>query len=84
IPQSRVSQSSAGFTHIHSQQVLMPTGTWHPDPNVAQVGGLIARTWMMAWKQLEGMLAEHGLSEEEARRVSETCIEELKKGHNIP
>ncbi|KAG9114899.1 hypothetical protein FRC07_007605 [Ceratobasidium sp. 392] len=84
ITQSRVSQASTGFNNLHSQQVLMPTGTWHPDPNVAQVGGLVSRTWMMAWKQLEGVLAEHGLGEEEARRVSEMCIEELTKGHNIP
>ncbi|KAG8701072.1 hypothetical protein FRC09_005575 [Ceratobasidium sp. 395] len=84
IPQSRIIQASTGFTHINNQQVLMPTGTWHPDPAVAQIGALISRTWMMAWRQLEGVLTEHGLDEDEAKRVASTCIEELQNGQNVP
>ncbi|KAG9101158.1 hypothetical protein FS749_009877 [Ceratobasidium sp. UAMH 11750] len=82
IPPGRISQSSTGFTNIHTQQILIPTGSWHPDPAVAQIGALASRMFMMAWKQLEGMLAETGLDEDEARRVSEMCIEDLKG--NVP
>ncbi|KAG8706241.1 hypothetical protein FRC08_001181 [Ceratobasidium sp. 394] len=84
IPAPRTSQASKGFTNIHTQQVLVPTGTWHPDPAVSQVGNLVTRLWMMAWKQLEGMLAEGGLDEDEARRVSRACIDEFQNGQKIP
>ncbi|KAG8766942.1 hypothetical protein FRC12_006559 [Ceratobasidium sp. 428] len=84
IPQPRISQASAGFTHIHSQQVLIPTGGWHPDPNVAQIGALAARQYMLAWKQLEGILVESGLGEDEAKQVPELCIEELQKTQSFP
>ncbi|KAG9124157.1 hypothetical protein FRC07_012629 [Ceratobasidium sp. 392] len=84
IPQPRISQASAGFTHIHCQEVLMPTGGWHPDPNVAQVGALAARQFMMAWKQLDGLLVEAGMKEDEAKRVAETSIEDLKRTQSVP
>ncbi|KAG8743787.1 hypothetical protein FRC10_011416 [Ceratobasidium sp. 414] len=84
IPPARVSQASTGFTNVHTQHVLMPIGTWHPDPAVSQVGGLTSRMFMMAWKQLEGMLAGTGLGGDEARQVSEMCIEDLKTWGSVP
>lgn len=56
----------------------MPTGTWHPDPSVQQVGSMISRTWILAWKQLEPLLIEGcGLSPKEAHEVATSAIEEL-------
>ncbi|QRV82923.1 methyltransferase domain protein [Ceratobasidium sp. AG-Ba] len=67
IPANRVSQAASGIHPIHSQVVLLPAGSWHPDPGVAQVGSLLSRMWQLAWRQLEGMLAADGLGEDEAQ-----------------
>ncbi|QRV97131.1 methyltransferase domain protein [Ceratobasidium sp. AG-Ba] len=77
IPAAIVAQASSGIHPMNSQIILMPTGGWHPDPSVAQVGSLICRTWQLAWRQLEGLLSEDGLGEEEAKKVCRMCIDEL-------
>ncbi|QRW11677.1 methyltransferase domain protein [Ceratobasidium sp. AG-Ba] len=79
IPPERIAKASTGIHPMNSQIVLMPTGGWHPDPAVAQVGSLISRLWQLAWRQLEGALAENGMDADEAKRVSQTCIEEFSK-----
>ncbi|KAF8600157.1 S-adenosyl-L-methionine-dependent methyltransferase [Ceratobasidium sp. AG-I] len=79
IPLARAQIASEGFRDVQWQQVLMPTGTWHPDPNVQQVGSIITRTWILAWKQLEPLLIEGcGLTPEEAHKVASSAIEELE------
>jgi hypothetical protein len=79
IPPSRTHLASRGFHSIHTQIVLLPTGTWHPDPAVQQVGGLISRAWMLAWTQLEPLLIENGLTPDEASKVVSAALEELRR-----
>ncbi|QRV82932.1 methyltransferase domain protein [Ceratobasidium sp. AG-Ba] len=83
IPAHRVAKASIGIYPMNSQVVLMPTGRWHPDPAVAQVGSLISRLWQLAWKQLAGVMAENGMEEEEARNVSRACTEEFARGDEM-
>ncbi|CUA71324.1 hypothetical protein RSOLAG22IIIB_09506 [Rhizoctonia solani] len=77
IPPSRVQAASQGFLDIRKQVVLLPTGAWHPDPAVKQVGALTARLWSLAWRQLEPTLIEYGLTQEKANGICERAIEEL-------
>jgi hypothetical protein len=79
ISSSRTTVASRGFHSIHTQVVLLPTGTWHPDPAVQQVGSLISRAWMLAWRQLEPLLVENGMTPDEAGRVVGGCLEELRR-----
>ncbi|CEL58663.1 hypothetical protein RSOLAG1IB_08726 [Rhizoctonia solani AG-1 IB] len=77
IPPTSVKEASQGFHHIRKQIVLIPTGTWHPDPAVKQVGALITRLWSLAWRQLEPALVGYGLSQEEASDVCKKAMDEL-------
>ncbi|CAE6516933.1 unnamed protein product [Rhizoctonia solani] len=77
IPPARVQVASQGFRHIRKQVVLLPTGTWHPDPAVKQVGALITRVWTLAWRQLEPALVEYGLTQEEANEICKQAMDEL-------
>ncbi|CAE6416121.1 unnamed protein product [Rhizoctonia solani] len=77
IPPASVQGASQGFRHIRKQVLLIPTGTWHPDPAVKQVGALIARVWSLAWRQLEPALVDYGLSQEEASEVCKKAMDEL-------
>ncbi|KAF8598269.1 S-adenosyl-L-methionine-dependent methyltransferase [Ceratobasidium sp. AG-I] len=79
IPTARKIVASRGFRDIHREIVLIPTGTWHPDPNVQQVGSLASRTWIFAWKQLEPLLVEGGLTPKQAHEVATSAIEELHR-----
>ncbi|CAE6516930.1 unnamed protein product [Rhizoctonia solani] len=74
IPFSRVQTASRGFREIQKQVVLLPVGTWHPDPAVQQVGDLIGRGFALAWKQLEPALVDYGSSPEEAHRLATASI----------
>ncbi|QRW24041.1 hypothetical protein RhiXN_10365 [Rhizoctonia solani] len=69
IPPSRAKIASQGFRDIQKQVVLMPVGTWHPDPAVQQVGDLISRGFALAWRQLEPAMIDYGSSPEEANRL---------------
>ncbi|CAE7157503.1 unnamed protein product [Rhizoctonia solani] len=77
ISPSHVQTASQGFRHIRKQAVLLPTGTWHPDPAVKRVGALTARVWTLAWRQLEPTLVEYGLSQEEASDLCKKAMDEL-------
>lgn len=79
IKESREQGASRGLCDIHKEVVLLPTGTWHPDPAVQQVGGLITRAWMIAYKQLEPLLVENGLTPEQANQVVTAAINELRQ-----
>lgn len=80
IPNARTASASRGFRDIQKEVVLIPTGTWHPDPNVQKVGSLVSRNWALAWQQLGPMMVEEGgLSPEEADEVTSSAIEELKR-----
>lgn len=70
--------ASRGFRDVQKEIVLIPTGTWHPDPNVQQVGRLVSRVWALAWKQLEPLLVEEGTSPEEANELATNAIQELQ------
>ncbi|KAJ1300486.1 hypothetical protein OPQ81_005300 [Rhizoctonia solani] len=74
IPSSRVQIASRGFRDIQKQVVLIPVGTWHPDPAVQRVGDLTSRAFALAWKQLEPALVEYGSSPEEASRLATASI----------
>ena len=78
IPNAGTIVASRGFRDIHREVVLIPTGTWHPDPNVQKVGSLASRTWILAWKQLEPLLVEGGLTPEQANEVATAAIQELQ------
>ncbi|KAF8750913.1 Methyltransferase domain [Rhizoctonia solani] len=69
MPPSRAKIASQGFRDIQKQVVLMPVGTWHPDPAVQQVGDLISRGFALAWRQLEPAMIDYGSSPEEANRL---------------
>lgn len=58
--------------------MLLPTGTWHPDPNVKKIGGLASRLWTLAWKQLEPLLVEEGLTPEHANELASSAVKELQ------
>lgn len=58
--------------------MLIPTGTWHSDPHVKQVGSLVSRGWALAWKQLEPLLIEDGLTPERANEIATSALEELQ------
>ncbi|KAJ1300475.1 hypothetical protein OPQ81_005289 [Rhizoctonia solani] len=77
ISSAHVQAASQGFCHIRKQVVLLPTGTWHPDPVVKQVGALITRVWTLAWRQLEPMLVEYGPTQENANKICKQAMEEL-------
>ncbi|CAE6480937.1 unnamed protein product [Rhizoctonia solani] len=77
ISPTTVQAVSQGFRHIRKQVVLLPTGTWHPDPAVKQVGALTARTWALAWRQLEPTLVEYGLTQEHANELCKRAMDEL-------
>ena len=78
IPKARAEFASRGFADIRKEIVLIPTGTWHPDPNVQKVGALVSRKWALAWQQLGPLMVEGGLTPEEAQEVTSSAIEELK------
>lgn len=69
--------ASQGFRDVHKEVVLIPTGTWHPDSHVQEVGSLASRTWIFSWKQLEPVLIEGGLTPEQAKEVAASAIHEL-------
>ncbi|KEP47442.1 methyltransferase domain protein [Rhizoctonia solani 123E] len=77
IQPAHVRTASQGFRHIRKQIVLLPTGTWHPDPAVKQVGALITRVWTLAWRQLEPALVEYGLTQGEANEICRQAMDEL-------
>ncbi|CAE6465219.1 unnamed protein product [Rhizoctonia solani] len=74
IPLSRAEIASRGFRDIQKQVVLLPAGTWHPDPAVQRVGELISRAFSLAWKQLEPALIDCGASPEEANWLATESI----------
>ncbi|KAH7335825.1 S-adenosyl-L-methionine-dependent methyltransferase [Rhizoctonia solani] len=74
IPLSRAEIASRGFQDIQKQVVLLPAGTWHPDPAVQRVGELISRAFALAWKQLEPALIDCGASPEEANWLATESI----------
>ncbi|CUA71323.1 hypothetical protein RSOLAG22IIIB_09505 [Rhizoctonia solani] len=74
IPFWRAQIASRGFQDIQKQAVLMPVGTWHPDPAVQRVGELIARGFALAWRQLEPALVDYGTSPEEAHQHATAAI----------
>ncbi|KAF8600154.1 S-adenosyl-L-methionine-dependent methyltransferase [Ceratobasidium sp. AG-I] len=77
IPASQRKMAFQGFRDICKEAVLIPSGTWHPDPQVQQVGSLASRTWIFSWKQLEPVLIEGGLTSEQAKEVAASAIHEL-------
>ncbi|KAF8600156.1 hypothetical protein BDV93DRAFT_608830 [Ceratobasidium sp. AG-I] len=79
IPNSRMQIASHGFRDIHKEIVLIPTGTWHPDPSVQKVGSLASRVWVFAWKQLGPLLVEEGLTPEQASELIAAAIQELEQ-----
>lgn len=58
--------------------MLIPTGTWHSDPNVQQVGSLVSHVWELAWKQLEPLMVEEGLTPEQAKELIAAAIQEVQ------
>ncbi|CEL58662.1 hypothetical protein RSOLAG1IB_08725 [Rhizoctonia solani AG-1 IB] len=74
IPSSRAQVASQGFRDIQKQAVLLPVGTWHPDPAVQQVGDLISRGFALAWRQLEPALIDYGSTPEEASRLCAASV----------
>lgn len=78
ILKSRLKIASRGFRDIHKEIVLIPTGTWHPDPKVQQVGSIASRVWAFAWRQLGPLLVEEGLTPEQANELTNAAIQELE------
>lgn len=74
IPSPRWQIASQGYKDIQKQVVLLPVGSWHPDPAVQQVGALVARAFSLAWKQLGPSLMENGVSPEEASQLCAAAI----------
>ncbi|KAF8600158.1 S-adenosyl-L-methionine-dependent methyltransferase [Ceratobasidium sp. AG-I] len=78
IPDVQLRTVSRGFRDVHKETVLIPTGTWHPDPSVKKVGSLASRLWTLAWKQLGALLIEEGLTPEEANELANSAVKELQ------
>lgn len=79
IPTFRKQIASRGFSDIHKQVVLCPIGTWHPDPAVQQVGAVCARTFSLAFRQLEPAVVETGVPPDEAKKICAKTMEEMTR-----
>ncbi|CAE6507572.1 unnamed protein product [Rhizoctonia solani] len=79
IPSAHCEKASRGFCDIQKQVVLLPIGTWHPDPAVQRAGEIVARTFSLAWRQTDATMFEAGISREEAEEICTKAIEELTR-----
>ncbi|CAE7233974.1 unnamed protein product [Rhizoctonia solani] len=77
IPSVDYAKSSRGFRDIQKQVVLLPVGTWHPDPAVQRVGEIVTRTFSLAWRQTDAAMIEAGISKEDAEDICAKAIAEL-------
>ena len=71
--------ASRGFGDIQREILLLPTGAWHSDPTVRQVGSLVSYVWTLVWRQLEPLMVEGGLTPEQAHETATTAIQELQR-----
>ncbi|KAF8600163.1 hypothetical protein BDV93DRAFT_525582 [Ceratobasidium sp. AG-I] len=71
------STTKRGFHTILKSEALIPSGSWHPDPILQQVGAMAQEVWRDTWLSCVPLLMEHNLSREEVRGILEGAMREL-------
>ncbi|CAE6516935.1 unnamed protein product [Rhizoctonia solani] len=72
-------KASYGFKEIGKRVVLLPIGTWHPDPAVQQAGEIVARTFSLAWRQTSAAMVEAGISKDLVEEICTKTIAEITR-----
>ncbi|KAH7335827.1 S-adenosyl-L-methionine-dependent methyltransferase [Rhizoctonia solani] len=79
IPLAQFERASQGFCNIQKQVILLPIGTWHPDPAVQRAGEMVARTFSLAWRQTDAAMVEAGMPKEQAEEICTNAIAEMTR-----
>ncbi|KAJ1300476.1 hypothetical protein OPQ81_005290 [Rhizoctonia solani] len=79
IPSIYCQKASRGFYDIRKRVVLLPIGTWHPDPAVQRAGEIVARTFSLAWRQTNASMIEAGIPKDHTEEICANAIAEMSR-----
>jgi len=67
-----------GFSSITNQWCAIPSGPWHPDPLLQDVGKMVAQCITNAYHNLKPLLKSSGLSDEAIDKLVEEGLSDVR------